>query len=192
MLDKAYLAEVKAQHAAHASGRRELIKFASDAQSAAKRAIFALHRDDLEAADALFAEAEARLAQISERLGFRPELADEGSYRAALEEYAEAALYREYLRSGNVGKLAKEGIDYDTYLGALSDLTGELQRRQVRMATEGNLAAVKAIKEDLSGVVEAMLEMDLEGYLRNKFDQAKNSLRRAEDVLYEMTLRSKG
>ena len=40
-----------------------------------------------------------------------------------------------------------------------------------------------------AAIVEAMLEMDLGGYLRNKFDQAKNGLRRAEDVHYDVTLR---
>jgi hypothetical protein len=31
--------------------------------------------------------------------------------------------------------------------------------------------------------------MDLEGSMRTKFDQAKNSLRRAEDVLYDLAMR---
>jgi predicted translin family RNA/ssDNA-binding protein len=80
-------------------------------------------------------------------------------------------------------------LDHETYLGGLADLVGELQRRQVRAATEGRTDEVKKIKDDIEVIVDALLEMDLGGYLRNKFDQAKNALRRAEDVLYEVSIR---
>jgi predicted translin family RNA/ssDNA-binding protein len=192
MLDEAIVEEVKKGHAAHADARRELIKLASDAQSASKRAIFALHRDDPAGADALLAEAEDRLREIGRRAAVQPALASEGSYRAALEEYAEAALYRQYVERGAVGKVPLDAVGHDAYLGGLADLAGELQRRQVRMATEGRVADVKALKDAIEEIVTALLSLDLEGYLRTKFDQAKNGLRRAEDVYYEVSLRSKG
>ena len=84
---------------------------------------------------------------------------------------------------------AFEGVAHEIYLGGLSDLTGELQRRQVRLATDGKLEEVRKLKQAIEEIVVQLLEMDLTGYLRTKFDQAKNSLRRAEDVLYEVTLR---
>ena len=66
-----------------------------------------------------------------------------------------------------------------------------MQRRQVRLATEGKTAEVRSIKESMEAVVAELLDMDLGGYLRNKFDQAKNNLRRAEEVLYELSIRGK-
>lgn len=189
MLDKEFFAALKERQASHVAIRREIIAKAAAAQGEAKRAIFALHRDDAATADALLASAAGALADIRAKIGGRPELADEGSYRAALEEYAEAALYRAWVKDGAVGPVALEGVDHEIYLGGLSDLTGELQRRQVRFATDGKLDEVKRIKDGVSEIVELLAEMDLTGYLRNKFDQAKNSLRRAEDVLYEVTLR---
>ena len=189
MLDKAYFAALKERQASHVAIRRELIARASTAQAEAKRAIFALHRDDMAGADSLLASSSAALADIRGRIAGRPELADEGAYRAALEEYAEAALYRAWVKDGAVGPVALEGVDHEIYLGGLSDLTGELQRRQVRLATEGKLDEVKKLKAAIEEIVVQLLEMDLTGYLRTKFDQSKNSLRRAEDVLYEVTLR---
>lgn len=189
MLDKAFFAALKERQASHVAIRRELIARASTAQAEAKRAIFALHRDDVSSADALLASAAAALADIRAKIAGRPELADEGAYRAALEEYAEAALYRAWLKDGAVGPVQLEGVDHEIYLGGLSDLTGELQRRQVRLATEGKIDDVRRIKEVIEAIVVQLLEMDLTGYLRTKFDQAKNGLRRAEDVLYDVTLR---
>lgn len=181
------------RHKAYAAGRGEVIQLAAVAQGASKRAIFALHRDDAAEANRLLSEAGAALAAIQKLAKKTEGLDEEGSYRAALEEYAEAALYRDFVQSGHVGTL--EGLpatlDDDAYLGGLSDLTGELQRRQVRVATEGKIDEVKDIKDAIEEIVEALLAMDLGGYLRTKFDQSRNSLRRAEEVLYEMTLRNR-
>ena len=189
MLDRNYFGQVKAQHSEYESARRDLIKTSGDALSAAKRAIFALHRDDTATADALLKESLGLLDEVRGAARNVQGLSQEGSYRAALEEYVEAALYRGYVRDGKIGPIEGDDIDYEIYLGGLTDLVGELQRRQVRLATEGDADAVKAIKDEIEGIVVALLEMDLGGYLRTKFDQARNSLRRAEDVLYEMTLR---
>jgi len=189
MLDKAYFSALKERQASHVAIRRELIARAATAQGEAKRAIFALHRDDAAGADILLTSAAAALSDIRGKIAGRPELADEGAYRAALEEYAEAALYRAWVKDGTVGPVAFEGVDHEIYLGGLSDLTGELQRRQVRLATDGKLDEVRKLKQAIEEIVVQLLEMDLTGYLRTKFDQAKNSLRRAEDVLYEVTLR---
>ena len=191
MLDRDFFAAIKRQLTSYEAGRREVIKLSSDAISASKRAIFALHRDDAAAAAKLLAEAETRIGEVEAAIKAQPDLAGEGSFRAALEEYLEARLYRQYLADGSIGRVEGEHIDYDIYLAGLTDLTGEMQRRQVRLATEGKLAEAKRIKELIEAIVAELLEMDLGGYLRTKFDQTKNNLRRAEEVLYELTLRSK-
>ena len=191
MLDREYLSEVRKQVAAYEAARREVIKAGGDALSASKRAIFALHRDDAAAAAKLLDEAGSGLAAIVRSVGSQLDVSAEGSFRAALEEFVEAELYRRYLDTGKVGRVEMENVDYEIYLSGLSDLTGELQRRQVRLATEGKLDEVRRIKELMEAIVAELLDMDLGGYLRNKFDQAKNNLRRAEEVLYELSLRSK-
>lgn len=188
-LDTAHFEGVAKAHADFVASRREVIKLAGDAQAMAKRAIFALHRDDMDGADTLMKDAEAKFAAVRGLVARLPELDNEGSYRAALEEYAEAALYRQYLREGRFGPVPLEGVGRETYLGGLTDVTGELQRRQVRLAIEGDVEGVKRIKQAIEAIVEELVAYDLGGYLRTKFDQAKNSLRRAEDVLYDVSIR---
>ncbi len=190
MLDKEFVGRLKEAVAEYDKSRREIIRMSDDIRNASKRAIFAMHRDDLAAADELLTGAlqnsiDVQKSMITDKLG------QEGSFRSAIEEYVEARLYRDYLDGKEIGEVKIEGIDmpHDVYLGGLSDVVGELQRRQVKMATAGNLEAVQKIRDDIEEIIGEFMQMDLTGYLRNKFDQSKNSFRRAEEVLYELSVR---
>lgn len=191
MLDGKFLDALKGLASEYQGARQQVIRTSDDIRNASKRAIFAMHRDDMEKADELLATAASGLAQIVEMAGLVPKMLDEGSYKSALEEYVEARLYRDYLAGKPVGEVAVGGLEvpYDIYLGGLADLVGEMQRRQVKLATAGDLDGVKATRDTMEEIIGVMLEMDLTGYLRNKFDQAKNSFRRAEEVLYEISVR---
>lgn len=189
MLDKEFIKAIREKYMGHRGLRREVIKLSADAQNSAKKSIFAMHRDDAALADELLAAAEAKFGEARAVIAQSTELSQEGSYRAALEEYMEARLYRNFVRDGAVNPVEFPDADYETFIGALSDLTGEIQRRQVKAATERRLDEVARYKEAIEAIVGELLAMDLEGYQRNKFDQSKNNLRRAEEVLYDVSLR---
>jgi predicted translin family RNA/ssDNA-binding protein len=189
MIDRGFLGKLTERYRLRAKARREISASATEAQSAAKRAIFALHRDDAAGAKELLAAAEAALDKASLAAGKDAQLVDEGAFVAAREEYAEAALYRMYVETGKVAKLRRADIGDGEFLGGLADLAGELQRRQVKAATEGRKEDVAALKAAIEEIVTSLVEIDLTGYLRTKFDQAKNALRRAEEVHYELSLR---
>jgi predicted translin family RNA/ssDNA-binding protein len=169
--------------------RRELQQVASEGLAASKRAIFAFHREDQLAADEQLALAEARLKTGAAIVKKVPKLAQEGSWRAAQEEYAEADLLRQYLEKGALGKVGAIADDPELYLGGLSDLTGELVRRSVLHATDGDHETVERIFEDVRRVVELLMDMDLTGGLRSKLDQAKQNLRKLEEIRYDLSLR---
>lgn len=194
MLDRQFLDALKSSASDYQKARQEVIRAADDTRNASKRAIFAMHRDDLSGADALLEEAVSGLDRIREMAGDVPKMLEEGSFRSALEEYVEARLYRDHLDGKPVGEVVIDGMEvpYDVYLGGLSDLVGEMQRRQVKLATAGDLEGVKVMRDSMEEIIGEMMEMDLTGYLRNKFDQAKNSFRRAEEVLYELSVRRSG
>ncbi|MBU0625822.1 hypothetical protein KKF05_05830 [Patescibacteria group bacterium] len=191
MLDKKFVRQIKNAVSEYNEARREIIRLSDNIRNAAKRAIFAMHRDDLSGADQLLAEALKDAALVQKQIINNQKLGKEGSFHSALEEYVEAQLYRDFLAGKTMSKVQVLDIEisYDTYLGGLSDVVGELQRRQVRLATVGDLDGVKKIRDIIEEIIGELLEMDLTGYLRNKFDQAKNSYRRAEEVLYEMSVR---
>ena len=171
------------------TGRRELQHVASEALAASKRAIFAFHRDDAAHAAEQLAFAHTRLKAGATIIKKLPRLAQEGSWRAAQEEYAEADLLRQYLQKGTLGKVDGIADDPELYLGGLSDTTGELVRRAVLHATDGDHETVEKIFEDVRYVVEVLMEMDLTGNLRTKLDQAKQNLRKLEEIRYDLSLR---
>ncbi|MBI4135396.1 hypothetical protein HY477_01535 [Candidatus Uhrbacteria bacterium] len=189
MLNQKLFSRLKKEYDTYESARRELIGISNTALSKAKQAIFALHRDDMSAADALLQEVEHTFGNLEKQFKVLPELRYEGAYRAALEEYVEGKLFYEWMRMGKVMELKGMRIDADSYLAGLSDLTGELTRKAVQRATQGRTQEVEKLAEVVRDVVEQLIKFDLTGYLRTKYDQAKQNLRRVEEVLYDIKMR---
>ncbi len=181
--------QVGAEHAKYQRYRREIISRANDALNRSKRAIFAMHRNDSKGAVQKIKEASRLLGECEKRFRTLPMLRHEGSYQAALEEYAEAILFQQFLKTGTFGRLEKRIMDHKIYLAALSDATGELVRHAVREATAGRFDAVKVAKDAVEEVIGFMMSLDLTGYLRQKFDQAKKNLSTLEQILYEIKMR---
>lgn len=189
MKTPAYLATLQKRYALSQRERRALIHDATEAQNQSKRAIFALHRADRAGADALLSQARDRLTSVEKRVRRYPELDQEGTHVAALEEYAEAALYLQYLDGQTFRKVEGFDLDPHVYLAALSDTTGEIVRHAVREATQGNFNEVSRAHQTVEMAVGFLLNVDLTGYLRQKFDQAKRNLRSLEDILYEISIK---
>jgi predicted translin family RNA/ssDNA-binding protein len=143
----------------------------------------------MKAADELLAQADVLFTQCEKSFKAFPQLVEEGSYRAALEEYAESLLFRDYLTTGKLGKIDKRASGASIYLAGLSDATGEMVRYATRQVTLGNPEVVAEVTESVTMVIEFMLDLDLTGYLRNKFDQAKKNLGRLEQMTYDLAIR---
>ncbi|MCR4314213.1 MAG: hypothetical protein NUV84_03135 [Candidatus Uhrbacteria bacterium] len=185
-------AQVQKSYQTQSKGRRELMARSNDALSTSKRAIFALHRGDAKTAEELLSHAVSQFVAIEKTVRALPELKEEGSYRAALEEYAEARIFAGYVKSGKIVKLESRANAPSIYLAGLADATGEMVRWATRQVTLGNDGAVKDVSEVVAMVIEYMLDLDLTGYLRTKFDQAKKNLSRLEQMTYDLTVRGRG
>jgi predicted translin family RNA/ssDNA-binding protein len=167
--------------------RKQAIGVALKAQALAKRAIFAMHREDVVEAERLLGECRGMMMGLVRE----KELRYEGSVVAMVEEYLEAEMYVGYVKTGEF--VVPEGFaeDAEAVIGAICDVTGELQRRQVMLAVAGDAQGVRKITGVIRDMVAQLMAMDLEGVLRTKGDQAKHSLRRAEDVEYDMVVKSR-
>ena len=80
-------------------------------------------------------------------------------------------------------------MDSISYLGGICDATGELVRRAVNEAAAGNFGEVEKIKGIINDVIAELVQFDLTGYLRTKYDQAKGNLRKIEQINYEIKIR---
>ena len=169
--------------------RETLRQYARDAQHRSKRAIFAYHRGNATDAKNLLKEAEASLKKAREAIKPFPELLEAGMYREGIEEYVEARLYEGFLTSQKILPHRDEWGSVETYIGGLSDATGEVSRWALGRATERDLDGVGSAAEFINQTVEFFFSLDLTGHLRNKVDQAKKNLRTIEQIRYDLSLR---
>lgn len=190
MLDKKYLRIVREDLLGYAAKRRDVIKVTGDAQQLAKKSIFAMQRDDMAAAKEMLRTAANLLQGLNKKYKTEKDLFTEGSYRAAIEEFTEATLFQQYLTGATIGKLKDFNIDSDTLVGGLCDLPGELLRYAIKSATERNFAEVKKCYAAAEEIIAELVDMDLTGYNRQKFDQAKQALNKLQQVAYEVSLKA--
>lgn len=180
---------IRGEYESRGKARRLIANNADQAIRRAKQAIFALHRDDRKEAARLLAETKALFAACDPSMRAFADLRSEGPYVAALEEFAEAQLFAGYLKTGTLDAIDKRAMDPSSYLGGLCDATGEIVRHAMRQVTLGNHAEVGRAFETVEEVITYLLDMDLTGYLRTKFDQAKRNLRSLEQMNYDISMR---
>lgn len=175
----------------HAERRSQVHVRSNEILSTSKRAIFAVHRGDEKLAQEELNRARAAIKEVKKLLLKEARLAHEGAWRAAQEEFAEASLVVQYVSRRQIARVTEIADDPDLFLGALSDLTGELTRRAVLLASDGKFEEVHRIFEDVREAVDFLLQMDLTGQLRSKVDQAKQNLRKLEEIRYDISMRGR-
>lgn len=185
-----HLESIKLKFEKKSRVRSAMQKCSSDAQQTSKRAIFAFHRDDPARAQALLKDAGKFIGEARKEMTAFSDLSHAGFYREAMEEYVEACLYAGFLSTRKVLKNNDDWGDMETYIGGLSDTTGEVVRWAVARATDHDIKSVKEALAFVNDAVEFFLSLDLTGYLRTKADQAKKNLRSLEQILYELSLRA--
>jgi predicted translin family RNA/ssDNA-binding protein len=190
MLDKNFWLKINEEQAEFDKDRRIIISQANDALHKSKQAIFALHRDNLVEAKEQLASAGETLNKLEKDFGTRKRLRGEGSWCAACEEFSEASLFCQFVENKEVGKIDGISLQCEEYLGGLSDYTGELLRRAILQASDRKFEVVKIILDEIREVIHLMLQYNLTGPLRTKFDQAKKNLHKIEEMYYEINLKN--
>ena len=190
-VDKKYLSTLKKHFLSYAEKRRDVIKMSDDALHQAKRAIFAMHRDDMKEAKEKLEASEKGFIALSKKYKNDKQVQAEGAFRAGLEEYVEAALFMQFLQNGKIGKVSVSGIEIsaESYAAGLCDVPGELYRYAIKSATVGDVKMVKKCAEVAQEISGELIEFNLTKYLRNKFDQAKSAVQKLEKVVYEVSLK---
>lgn len=184
-----HLSHIIEQQKQREENRRALTGISGKLLSLSKQVIFKLQRNDhddaangLKQAHGIFLEGSAL---CKKDFG----LLHEGVWRAAQEEYCEALLVSSVLVGGKLVLKSLPTNDPEILIGGLSDLTGELARFAVIKATEHDHETVERLYVISQEVVEMLTQMDLTGSLRSKFDQAKQHVRKLEDIRYQLSLR---
>lgn len=190
MINTKFLSQLKQDYQANESQRRQINSAANNILFEAKKTIFALHRGEVKAAEAKLTEIEKNFKDLATRFGV-DRLRREGPYKAAAEEYLEGKTFYLTIKNKTIEAVSGLTLDYEAYLGGLCDLIGELVRYATNQAAAGKLGDVAKIKKTADDIMAQLIDFDLTGYLRTKYDQARGHLRKLEQMTYEIKLRTK-
>jgi predicted translin family RNA/ssDNA-binding protein len=173
--------------------REDLIKSSRDVQKLSKQAIFAVHRGNLDESKQKLDQAHKIIAEsILARMAGSPSLR-QGAISNCIEEWAEGVLFLEWMRTRNVVSKESLVIANDAeYVGGLSDFTGEIGRTAVAYATNRNIEGVKEVLQTDIVVLSALAELNSTGRFSKKVEAVVTNMRKIEDVVYELTLLSRG
>ncbi|MFA5184434.1 MAG: hypothetical protein WC456_02795 [Patescibacteria group bacterium] len=190
MIEKKFLDQLQKDYRANEGERRQIISAANAILFEAKKTIFALQRQDLKLAATKIAETENALKNLENRFGAE-RLHREGAYKAAAEEYLEGKTFYLTIKNKEITATPDLNLDYEAYLGGICDLIGELVRYATNQAAAGKFNEVAKIKKTAAEIMAQLVDFDLTGYLRTKYDQARGHLRKLEQMAYEIKLHGK-
>ena len=189
MIDKKLFTKLQKDYESYDIGRRIIIKHSNDILKLSKQAIFALHRDNVNDAKKKIDEAGKNLKYLETKIKKDKGLQFEGSYLAAMEEFVEANLFFQFIKTGKIGEIKGFDIKTNSYLGGFSDLTGEIVRRAIYLATNRKYKEVAKCRQAIEEILAELIQLNLAGQIRTKFDQAKNSLRKIEEIMYDLEIK---
>jgi len=188
MINPTFFHALRKDYSSHDIERRKIIAASNNILNDAKRTIFSIHRNDLKTAQASLTDIEQRIKKLQQDFGYS-RLMEEGAYSAGVEEYIEAKMFYLVTTGKKVDKIKGIKLSITSYLGGISDLTGEMLRQAINEAAQGNTGKVEDTKKVIEDIIAELLEFNLTGYLRTKYDQARNNLRKIEQINYEINLK---
>lgn len=192
MIDKKALAKIRKDLHDFDEKREGVIKTSRDILRFSKQAINAVHRENMREASALLAKAEKDIKKVEAMFKKDIKLHSVGVYNAAMEEYAEAMCFLHYVKTGKLLSPAKLKISGETYLMGVCDLTGELARRSVRLATKKKHKELEKLRDLVDDIHAFFASLNLRNSeLRKKYDSIKWNLKKVEEVLYDIKIRKK-
>ena len=179
--------DIKAKLDSYDSKREELIKKARELLKISKQIIYSIHRGNKKEASSNVTKAKKIKKELDKIANFDKKLGFEGSYSDACQEYVEAMCYYGFVKNGKIPGFKDLGVDHEDYLMGICDLTGELGRRGVSLATKRMYKDVGKVKNFVEDVYGEFLNFNLRnGSLRKKFDAIKWNLKKLEEVLYDL------
>lgn len=191
MLNKKLFKNLLTSYKTYGRLREEVIVKSRQILRNSKLAIFALHRGELLKAKKILDQTEGLFLNLEKLFRKEKKLESEGPFKDAAEEFVEAKMFYEFLSTGNIDFISKVKLSFDDYLGGICDLTGEILRKAVQFATDGKLDKVKGCQQAIQKIIGELIKFDLVGKLRPKYDEAKRTLRKIEEIVYELKLQEK-
>ena len=189
MINKNFLESLKDNYKKNENERRQIISASNALLFESKKTIFKLQREEFKEAQEKFLEVEKNFKSIENKFTAK-RLKKEGAYKAAAEEYLEAKTFYQTIKEAEITEVASLDFDYESYFGGICDLIGELVRYATNQAAKGKFKEVSKIKTKADDIMSQLIDIDMTGYLRTKYDQARGHLRKLEQMAYEIKIKT--
>lgn len=187
MLDKKEFLKIREEMASFDIKRESIIQQSREVINLSKRIIYALHRNDIKSASVHVREIEKKKKGLGDCIGL-----DTNIDRTALQEYAEALCYYHFIKDRKIPTRNFLKLDNESYLMGLCDLSGELVRKAVNEVIKKNFKEAMIIKNLVDEIYGEFLELNLRNSeLRRKSDQIKWSLKKLEDIVFELKVKGR-
>lgn len=169
--------------------REDLIAQSREVVKLSKKIIYAIHRKDMKEADASVIEIKQKVKSIL-KLTDESELEYSGSRKIALQEYVEAICYYGYVKNGKIPTHTELGLDPESYLLGICDLSGELVRNAIHEVIDDKTDNALKVKDLVNELFWELSQFDFRnGELRRKFDGIKYDVKKLEDLALQLKLR---
>ena len=154
----------------------------------AKTTISFLVKDNLKPAEKNLPEMKKIFDAIQKKTKQNPYLYSFPVINIGLEEYIETLFLYSYIKNKPMPKVNSLQVMPEVYLGALSDMTGEL----VRLA-RSHEKQVRPIHDYIAKIYELIIPISItrNSATRNKLETIGNNLKKIEGIIYDLKLRDK-
>ncbi len=157
-----------------------------------KRVIYALHKNDIKNSKKFLDELKKAFDDIKTMQTKYKNKVHDHSFRMAEQEFAEAALYYNYLKNARLLTHDKLKVSVKSYLHGIVDLGGELLRKAVYVASKGDYDSIHKIRKFLDELYMNLLGLEIrENDIRKKMDSFKYFLNKLDDILFDIKIRGK-
>lgn len=157
--------------------REKVIQLSRDIIKESKLVIYGLQRND----KVDLKKIQAMIKQLNRE-------SQTGIEDTAIQEYVEAACFYYYLKDKKIPGYKELGVDVDSYLMGLCDLTGELLRMAVKDVIEKKYERAREITAFVEEIYGLFLQLDLRnGPIRQKADSIKWNLQKLEHLLLDIS-----
>ncbi|GAP12314.1 predicted RNA-binding protein of the translin family [Longilinea arvoryzae] len=151
----------------------------------AAQTIRAIHRSENDLAHDHLREARALVDALKHDLAAFPDLYYAGYTQDAIKEYAEASLTVAVIENQSLPMPADLGIEYNTYLKGLAEVTGELRRKTLDILRQGYSPEAERLLTCMDEIYALLITVDYP-------DAITNGLRRQTDLVRGIVERTRG
>jgi translin len=177
--------QIRQSLSAKSAAREQALALARETIRTAANAIRAVHRHELDKAEAMAGDAGSAIHQAVAVLADHADVLNAGFVHDAAKEYAEAHLVLALVRGDAIPTPEQLGVEHPAYLHGLAESVGELRRHLLDYLRRGDLGRCEPLLERMDDIYALLVTIDFP-------DALTAGLRRSTDAVRGILEKTRG